>query len=230
MSARKRSRTGRGDLGRWVSALGLVLVAGGLGVSLAPRVFGGAAPPTDAHPATATKPRPVEVAPQVVLQKINAVGGPGKPSRDPAAGVPVGLVVPQLGVDAPVVGITAPGGVLTPPGDPRTLGWWSDGAVAGAARGSVLITGHTVHTGGGAFDDLETLQPGDGVQVRTAKGLVDYAVTEVTIYRKASLARHAESVFDQSVPGRLVLVTCEDWNGTTYLSNAVVFASPRRSR
>ena len=110
------------------------------------------------------------------------------------------------------------------------LGWWSDGAVAGAARGSVLITGHTVHTGGGAFDDLETLEPGDAVQVRTAKGLVGYAVTEVRIYRKASLARHAESVFNQSVPGRLVLVTCEDWNGTTYLSNAVVFAAPRGNR
>ena len=27
-------------------------------------------------------------------------------------------------------------------------------------------------------------------------------------------------------PGRLVLITCEDWNGTTYLSNAVVFADP----
>jgi hypothetical protein len=40
------------------------------------------------------------------------------------------------------------------------------------------------------------------------------------------LAKQAAQIFDQSVPGRLVLVTCEDWNGTTYLSNAVVIAKP----
>ena len=62
--------------------------------------------------------------------------------------------------------------------------------------------------------------------MRTAKGAVRYAVTGVTIYRKACLARDAERVFRQSGPGRLVLITCEDWNGTTYLSNAVVFADP----
>jgi hypothetical protein len=28
--------------------------------------------------------------------------------------------------------------------------------------------------------------------------------------------------------GRLVLVTCEDWNGEVYLSNAVVIAEPVR--
>jgi hypothetical protein len=28
------------------------------------------------------------------------------------------------------------------------------------------------------------------------------------------------------VPGRLVLVTCEDWNGARYLSNVVVIATP----
>jgi hypothetical protein len=31
-------------------------------------------------------------------------------------------------------------------------------------------------------------------------------------------------VFDQGVPGRLVLITCEDWNGSVYLSNEVVIA------
>lgn len=88
------------------------------------------------------------------------------------------------------------------------------------------MTGHTVSSGGGAFDDLETLEPGDRVRVRTPEGAVRYRVTETVIYRKASLARHAEDVFSQEVPGRLVLVTCEDWNGSVYLSNAVVFAEP----
>ena len=48
----------------------------------------------------------------------------------------------------------------------------------------------------------------------------------MTIYRKATLARDAAKVFRQDGPGRLVLITCEDWNGTMYLSNAVVFADP----
>lgn len=149
---------------------------------------------------------------------------PVRPSS--GAGVPVELRIPELGVHAPVVGIEATDRLLTPPDDPQVLGWWSAGAPAGAALGGTLITGHTVSTGGGAFDDLETLSRGDTVTVRTPRGAVRYAVTRVLIYTKASLANHAERVFSQEVPGRLVLVTCEDWNGETYLSNVVVFAEP----
>jgi LPXTG-site transpeptidase (sortase) family protein len=94
----------------------------------------------------------------------------------------------------------------------------------GAVQGGALITGHTVHTGGGAFDDLETLDQGDVVRVRTQSGTIEYAVTGVTIYRKGRLARDAERVFSQTGPGRLVLITCEDWNGSGYDSNAIVFA------
>jgi hypothetical protein len=43
---------------------------------------------------------------------------------------------------------------------------------------------------------------------------------------KQALAIHAEEVFDQSIPGRLVLITCEDWNGKIYLGNVVVIAVP----
>jgi LPXTG-site transpeptidase (sortase) family protein len=160
---------------------------------------------------------------------------PREPSRTPAAfstlphaavGPPRRLFVPSLGVDAPVVGIDAPDGVLVPPSDPTVLGWWRSGARPGARYGGALITGHTVSTGGGAFDDLETLVAGDPVRVRTVRGDIRYRVTAVTVYRKASLARDAARVFSQKVPGRLVLITCEDWNGTVYLSNAVVFADP----
>ena len=169
---------------------------------------------------------PVSAPPYVVEPetRIRAAGQPHARERSRHAGVPVRLVVPRLHVDAPVVPIAATDRVLVPPGDPQTLGWWDAGAVAGAAHGGALITGHTVHTGGGAFDDLETLRPGDRVRVRTAAGRVRYVVTGVTIYRKAGLARDAGRVFRQSGPGRLVLVTCEDWNGSVYLSNAVVFA------
>ena len=62
------------------------------------------------------------------------------------------------------------------------------------------------------------------VRVRTSAGLLEYAVTDVAVYRKSTLARDAERIFSQTVSGRLVLITCEDWNGTGYDSNAVVVA------
>jgi LPXTG-site transpeptidase (sortase) family protein len=146
--------------------------------------------------------------------------------RHPATGTPVALHVPTLGVHVPVLSITTEAGALVPPDDPQTLGWWSEGARPGARFGSALITGHTVSSGGGAFDHLATLEAGDPVAVQTRQGLIRYAVSAVTVYRKATLARHASRIFDQSVPGRLVLVTCDDWNGEIYLSNAVVRADP----
>lgn len=143
-------------------------------------------------------------------------------------GAPRRLTIPALGVDAPVVPVKAPNRTLTPPSDPQQLGWWADGARPGAARGSALVTGHTVHTGGGALDDLETVETGDRVVVRTSKSKLTYVVRTVKVYGKGALARQAERVFSQEVPGRLVVITCEDWNGFEYLSNVVVVATPRR--
>ncbi|TCC41018.1 class F sortase [Kribbella speibonae] len=145
----------------------------------------------------------------------------------PQPGDPIRLSVPRLGVSARVLSIRARGGTLVPPSNPLLVGWWSDGARPGATKGSAIITGHTVHTGGGAFDDLDRLTAGDAVAVTTRRGAISYVVTSVTVYRKRALAKQAAKVFDQSVPGRLVLVTCEDWDGTAYLSNAVVIAVPK---
>lgn len=149
-----------------------------------------------------------------------------KPAGRPRSGTPVRVSVPRLGVSARVLGIRARGGALIPPSNPRLVGWWSEGARPGAAKGSAIITGHTVHNGGGAFDDLEQLRAGDAVTVTTGKGKISYSVVAVAVYRKGALAKQAARLFDQGVPGRLVLVTCEDWNGSRYLSNAVVIAKP----
>lgn len=151
------------------------------------------------------------------------------PQPHPAAGVPNRLRVPSMGIDVPVIGLDVVNGVLTPPDDPQVLGWWDDGARPGAVSGGALVTGHTVSTGGGALDDLEQINQGARVQVRTGKGVIDYRVTQVEIYRKARIAENAERVFSQSGPGRLVLITCEDWNGEIYLSNVVVYADPLRA-
>ncbi|MGV3563107.1 MAG: hypothetical protein ACO1ON_07460, partial [Nocardioides sp.] len=55
---------------------------------------------------------------------------------------------------------------------------------------------------------------------------MEYVVETVRVYRKGRLAERAAELFSQEVDGRLVLLTCEDWDGTRYLSNVVVTALP----
>lgn len=222
--------SGRGGSSLGASALGLALATTGFVASARADSDDASTPVTGPSSTSSTASDPFVTAPAVRLGPVASPAEVRRPTADTAAGVPVRLVAPRLDIDVPVIPIDAPSGVLRPPDDPQMLGWWRDGAEAGAAGGSALVTGHTVSSGGGAFDDLESLEPGDRVRVRTPQGAVRYRVTETVIYRKASLARHAEDVFSQKVPGRLVLVTCEDWNGSVYLSNAVVFAEPMPDR
>lgn len=136
------------------------------------------------------------------------------------------LVIPTLGVSSAVVPIAAPNGTLTPPDDAQQVGWWSAGAEPGAETGSALVTGHTLSRGGGALQDLETLEEGDRMSIETADGSIDYRVSDVRIFSKGTVAQEATELFSQTSPGRLVVITCEDFNGEVYLSNVVVTALP----
>lgn len=142
------------------------------------------------------------------------------------AGSPERLLIPRLGVDSAIVPITAPGGTLTPPADAQQVGWWSPGAEPGARTGSALVTGHTLSRGGAALQDLETLEVGDRIAVRTVNGRIGYRVRDVQVFDKGSVAEQASELFSQTSPGRLVVITCEDYNGSVYLSNVVVTARP----
>ena len=64
------------------------------------------------------------------------------------------------------------------------------------------------------------------VTVRADRGDVAYEVGTVRGLRQGAVARDAERLFSQHVPGRLVVLTCEDWDGEPYLSNVVVVAEP----
>ena len=170
---------------------------------------------------SSTGTEPVRPAPSTLVP-------PRRTSAPLAAGRPTRIVINRIGVDVPVVPVAAEGNTLTPPSNPQELGWWSAGAKPGEARGSALLTGHTVHTGGGALDHLASVRVGDPVVVQTTRGVVSYTVTSVRSYTKGSIATGAQRLFSQQVTGRLVVVTCGDWNGTEYLSNVVVTATPRR--
>lgn len=135
------------------------------------------------------------------------------------------LRLPTLGVTAPVVRVESDGGELVPPSDYTTVGWWENGVAPGASQGTALIVGHTVHTGGGALDNLGDMQPGDLVTVGRPRDDLIYRVASVRTYVKASFADHAGQALSQSGPGRLAIVTCGDWNGETFLTNIVVIAT-----
>lgn len=123
-------------------------------------------------------------------------------------------------IRARVVPVAVEGGVLTPPADPTVLGWW--GSLAGAHEGVTLLTGHTVHAGGGALDDLEHVRLGEAIEV----GGHLYRVTSVRVVSKAWLSEHATQLFSQTGEHRLVVVTCEDYDlaSRTYASNVVLEA------
>ena len=165
---------------------------------------------------------------------LPAGSGSSSPSAAAYAGHAIGrpdrLVVPSLHIDAPVSTIEiGPDGTLSPPADVDTVGWWQRSAPAGARRGQVLVTGHTVHVGDGAMDHIGQAERGARVRVDSGRRSVLYRVTRTFVLSKAQVARRATELFGQQHGGgRLVLVTCTDWNGSGYDSNVIVLATPVR--
>lgn len=164
----------------------------------------------------------VSVGPQTAVKASlpsprTAPAVPGSPSR---------IVIPALSVDAEVDPIRTRDRILVPPTDPQRIGWWADGARPGDPAGTALLTGHTVHAGGGAFDDLEDLATGDRVEVSTTRRTITYRVASVQTLTREEVATRHRDLFDQGGAARLVLVTCEDWDGQAYQSSVIVTATP----
>lgn len=143
---------------------------------------------------------------------------------------PEQIVISLISLKADVIPIAVDKrGVLTPPADTTMVGWWNRSAGAGAARGQILMTGHTVHTGGGVMNQMGKVVPGTKIALIAQGRKYWYRATSNEIYSKEKLAKNARDLFGQTRhAGRLVLVTCTDFDGTEYLSNIVVFAEPIR--
>lgn len=138
------------------------------------------------------------------------------------------LIVPSIELEAPIVPIQVDNDrVLHPPADVDEVGWWSRSAKPGSPTGQTLVTGHTVHTGGGVMNKLGDLRPGAVIQIKTKLGIVEYRATKIFVYTRDELAKHATDLFGQKREhNRLVLVTCTGWTGSEYTSNIIVFADP----
>jgi LPXTG-site transpeptidase (sortase) family protein len=141
---------------------------------------------------------------------------------------PYTLRIPRIGVDARVVPVQSNDErILEPPRDPSVAGWWSDGAVPGAPQGSAVVVGHTVRNrNGGVFDDITDLSRGDAIEVEGSGATLTYRVQSTGVLSKGEVARNADEIFAQNGPGRLVLITCDDWDGTAWRSNVVTVAAP----
>ncbi|CAN5361815.1 hypothetical protein BH09ACT12_BH09ACT12_34110 [soil metagenome] len=154
---------------------------------------------------------------------VSAASGSGSQA---ARGGTDALIVPTIGLNASMVDIELDAaGVLTPPADYTEVGYWGRSAAPGAGSGQTVVTGHTVHTGGGVMNRLAAVADGDPLQIRFDGVLTDYRVRKVITLSKAQVAEKAEALFGQDRrSGRLVLVTCTDWDGAEYESNVIVFA------
>lgn len=121
-------------------------------------------------------------------------------------------------------------GVLVVPEDVDLAGWWTGGARAGDPFGGVVLAGHVdaADQGVGAMSELIGAVAGDEVVLEGAGERRAYSVDAIEQVPKARLSA-ALGVFDQSVPERLVLITCGgefDPVARHYADNLVVTASP----
>ena len=177
----------------------------------------------DRIPKSALAPTPGQTA------QVDQSHVPLAPEKSQAKAIqgPYSLRIPRIGVEAPVVAIQSnEDRVLNPPRDPGLAGWWSDGAAPGAAEGSAVVVGHTVRAGGGVFDDMGDLRGGDTIEVEGADDVLTYQVESVDVISKDVFARDAGQILAQDGPGRLVVITCDDWDGSVWRSNIVTVAVP----
>lgn len=173
------------------------------------------------------------------IREVRQVGAlPAGPGGDYRINLsPNRIEIPALKAQAPIVRVgTMPNGELQVPLNPRTVGWWAPGARPGAARGTAIFAGHINYAGvEGTFADIGKLKPGDQVMVfgltKRKRTEVVFKVTGVRTYHKTHLPYR--ELFDQNVPGRMVLVTCGgpfDASTGNYLDNVVAFGLPVASR
>lgn len=168
-----------------------------------------------------------------------AIPSPGISTPGPGSGdgsfksgikptVPQMLIVPDIDLESKIIPISVnENRVLNPPEDASEVGWWRRSAKPGSTKGQTLLTGHTLHQGGGVMNRLGELRPGSIIEIRTARSIVTYETTKVFVYTRRELAIHAEDLFSQNrKKNRLVLVTCTGWTGSYYTSNIIVLADP----
>jgi len=227
LNSHPTDRPARGPA-RFIAALALVAVAAACGSGNDDvTAVESTAPPT---PAMAVSPEGPSEPTTALTASPDVTQVPPKQTTTQADGIDgrYTLRIPRIGLEAPVVPVKSnKDRVLEPPRDPSVAGWWSDGAAPGEPQGSAVVVGHSVRNdGGGVFDDIGDLSHGDAIEVEGSDYTLTYRVQSVEVLSKDELAHNAQEIFTQTGAGRLVIISCEDWDGTVWRSNVVTIAAP----
>lgn len=144
---------------------------------------------------------------------------PAEPVRLAVAGVD--LVTPLIASD-----LDPRSALANPPADAPLVTWWSGSAKPGAPHGQTVLTGHATQAGG-ALTPISKLDTGDFIDLLTKQGTMRYQVSTVRTYDPATMARASITLFKQDGgAGRLVMVSAEGWDGSSYPRSVVVTAAP----
>ena len=172
------------------------------------------------------------------LAVVGVLVGCGGPQVDPVAvetvdstrasdhseGPPKRLEIPRLDVDAKVLALgKAEDGSQEVPKALADTGWWRHGSKPGEP-GNTVIVGHTASKADGVFDDLDTLRRGDRIAVRARDGARNYSVTDTEEVAVQDFASVSDSIYRETGPSGLVLLTCGDWNGSDFGTTVIVRA------
>lgn len=216
------------------SPLPVALVAGGAAITLI-AVLGIAVGGLSSDDASATSPAPrISSDGTFPAPARPAVPGdlglPKVPVSEPSdyeVAPPVGLAIPDLGIDQNMIGLrVSPDGTMQVPAKLTDIGWWAKGPKPGETGGAVLA-GH-VSGGGrpGVFGELADIADGAKVIVTRADGTVaTYRVVSRQQFPKDDFPDKQVYTFDG--PTQLHLVTCGgDFSKATghFKDNIVVFA------
>ena len=74
------------------------------------------------------------------------------------------------------------------------------------------------------FDNIKELSRGDAIDVEGSEASLTYRVQSTDVLSKDEVAHDAGEIFRQTGAGRLVLITCDDWDGKVWRSNVVTIA------
>ena len=154
-------------------------------------------------------------------------------NQGPRAGLPVRIVIPQIGLDAPVeeIGVTAvqSGGQtyyqwLVP--DRFAAGWHDNSALLGQPGNTVLNGHHNVY--GEVFRDIIDLDKGDQIILYDANQAYSYQITdkEILLESGQSLEVRLDNAawIAPTEDERITIVTC--WPYTDNSHRLVVVAKP----
>ena len=191
---------------------------------------------TTPAPVTSSEPAPTSAAPTSAAlaptdsEPDSSQPATAQPDPGPLPGIPLRVVIPDLGVDTSVVPVgVQDDGELEIPRDVDTVGWYRFGALPGAP-GSAVLTGHvdSADQGPGAFARLGDLDPGEQFSVVDEAGVQRwFAVVAREQWPKGEVP--LDRLFDPNGQPRIVLLTCGgafDEAVRGYRDNIAVTATP----